>query len=110
VETFLRYLFVGAVIAVLFTWWWHFHTWSNSPRARRARSPLWLGFSASAAAMMFLIAGMIGFNLSKRARFFDGTAWADGVIWWQVASGLALLPVAIYLLRRGVRELDVRTK
>jgi uncharacterized membrane protein len=87
---------------------WHFQFWSNSPTARRSRSPLWLGFTATAASALFLIAGIIGLNLSKRRRFFDGTAWADGVIWWQVVVGLVLVPVAVYLLRRGARDIDRR--
>jgi hypothetical protein len=107
-ETFLPYLFIGAVIVVLIAWSWHFHSWSNSPAARRARSPLWLGFTATAASALFLIAGIIGLNLSKRSRFFAGTAWTDGVIWWQVVVGLVLVPVAIYLLRRGARDIDRR--
>jgi hypothetical protein len=105
-ETLLAYLFVGAVILVLIAWSWHFHFWSTSPAARRSRSPLWLGFTASAASALFLVAGIIGFNLSKRSRFFAGTAWTDGVIWWQVVIGLVLVPVAIYLLRRGARDID----
>ncbi len=103
-ETLSPYLFVGAVILVLIAWSWHFHFWSNSPIARRSRSPLWLGFTATAASAMFLIAGVIGFNLSTRSRFLAGTAWTDSVIWWQVVIGLVLVPVAIYLLRRGARD------
>jgi hypothetical protein len=99
-------LFLGAIIVVLIAWSWHFHFWSNSPAARRSRSPLWLGFTATAASALFLIAGITGFDLSKRSRFFTGTAWTEDVIWWQVAVGIVLVPVAIYLLRRGVQEIE----
>ena len=101
-------LFLGAVIVVLIGWSWLFHFWSNSPSARRSRSPLWLGFTATAGSALFLIAGIIGFDLSKRSRFFTGTAWTEGVIWRQVVVGLVLVPVAIYLLRRGVRDIKRR--
>jgi len=68
-----------------------------------------VGFTATAASALFLIAGLIiGLNLSKRSRFFIGTAWTDGVIWWQVVVGLVLVPVAVYLLRRGARDVDRR--
>ena len=101
-------LFLGAAIVVLIAWSWHFHFWSNSPTARRSRSPLWLGFTATAASALFLIAGIIGFDLSKRSRLFTGTAWTEGVIWWQVAVGLVLVPLAIYLVRRGVQDIERR--
>jgi len=108
VDSLSPYLVLGAVVVVLIAWSWQFHFWSNSPTARRSRSPLWLGFTATAASALFLIAGIIGFNLSKRSRFFTGTAWSEGVIWWQVVVGLVLVPVAIYLLRRGVRDIERR--
>ena len=107
-ETLLPYLFVGAVIVALIAWSWHFHFYSSSPTARRSRSPLWLGFTATAASALFLIAGIIGLNLSKRSRFLADTAWTDGVIWWQVVVGLVLVPVATFFLRRGAREVDRR--
>jgi hypothetical protein len=80
-EALLPHLFVGAVIAVVIMWSWGFHFWSNSPTARRSRSPLWLGFTATASSALFLVAGLIGFDLSKRSTFFAGAAWVDGVIW-----------------------------
>jgi len=107
-ETLLSYLFIGTVIVVLIAWSWHFHFGSNSPTARQSRSPLWLGFTATAASALFLVAGIIGLNLSKRDRFFAGSAWTDGVVWWEVVVGLALVPVALYLLRRGARDIDRR--
>ena len=108
VDSLSPYLFLGAVVVVLIAWSWHFHFWSDSPTARQSRSPLWLGFTATATSALFLIAGIIGFNLSTRSRFFTGTAWSEGVIWWQVVVGLVLVPVAIYLLRRGVRDIERR--
>jgi len=107
-DTLLGYLFVGAVIVVLLAWSWHFHFWSNSPTARRSRTPLSLGLTATAASALFLIAGVIGFNLDKHSRFVAGTAWTGGVIMWEVVVGLLLIPLAIYFFRRGVR--DIRQK
>jgi hypothetical protein len=105
-DAVLPSLFVVAVVVVLIAWSWQFHFWSNSPTARRSRSPLWLGFTATAASGLFLIAGIIGYNLIVSRRLSAGTAWADDVIWWQVAVGAALVPVAIYLLQRGVRDVS----
>lgn len=109
-EAVLPYLFIGGVIVALVGWWWHFHFWSTSPAARRARSPISLGFSATATSALFLITGLIGFNLSKRSRFLSDSAWTGDVIWWQVAVGLALVPVAIFFLRRGARDIERRLR
>src|SRR4029453_10903577 len=105
-DTLLASLFVGAVIVVLIAWRWRFHFWSNSPAARRSQSPLWLGFSPTAASGLFLVAGIIGFQLDKHRRFVSGTAWTNGVIWWEVGVGLVLVPLAIYFLRRGVSDIE----
>jgi hypothetical protein len=107
-ETLRPYLIAGAVIGVLIAWSWYFQSWSNSRTARRSRSPLWLGFSATAASALFLMAGVTGFNLSRHSQFSTGSAWTDGVIWWEVVVGLVLASAAIYLVRRGVREIAGR--
>ena len=92
---------VLVIVALLVTWELFLYKSSGG----RNRSPLWLAFSTTAAAALFLVAGAIGYTLSKHARFFDGTSWSDGVIWWQVGVGLALLPLAAYFWRRGLRSI-----
>jgi hypothetical protein len=57
---------------------------------------------------VFVIAGLAGYNLSKRSRYLTGSAWTDGVIWWEVVVGLILVPVAIYFLRRGADDINRR--
>jgi hypothetical protein len=49
--------------------------------------------------------GFMGYTLSKHDRFVAGTAWTGSVIWWQVAAGVAFVPLAAYFWRRGVRSL-----
>ena len=100
------YLFLGAVAAAVAAWSYYFHAWSNSPTARRSRSPLSLGLTATAASALFLVAGLVGLDLSNSHGFFAGARRIDGVIWWQVVFGVVLAPVALFLLRRGVRDLS----
>jgi hypothetical protein len=57
-------------------------------------------FSALFFGTVFLIAGLIGFDLSKRNSFFAETRWADGAIPSQVAIGLGLVALGIYWSRR----------
>jgi hypothetical protein len=71
----------------------------------RMWTPLWLAFTATAASVLFTSAGMLGYRLSKGARFDAGTAWASSVIWWQIGVGFVLAGVAAILWRQGVQSL-----
>jgi hypothetical protein len=97
-----RLIPVLLVVAFLTAWWWLLY---KSPGGRLWH-PLWLAFSASVVAALFIVAGSVGYTLGKRHRFAAGTAWSDSVIWWEVGVGLALLPLAAYLWRKGLRSLD----
>ena len=71
----------------------------------RRRRPLWNAFSLTAAAILLVVTGLVGYTLSKHDRFVAGTPWTDGVIWWQVAVGGALLAAAVWFWRKGLREI-----
>jgi hypothetical protein len=92
---------IAPLAAFVAVWWFTFHRASGG----RIWSPLWMAFSATAASMLFVVAGAIGYTLSRRDRFVAETAWSDGVIWWQVLVGLALVPLALILWRVGLRSL-----
>ena len=71
----------------------------------RRRRPIFNALSLTAAAVLFLTTGVMGYTLSKHDRFVAGTAWTDGVIWWQVAAGAVLLVPAAFFWRSGLRRL-----
>jgi hypothetical protein len=71
----------------------------------RRRSPIFNALSLTAAAVLFVVTGLIGYTLSKHDRFVAGTPWSPTVIWWQVGVGVALLPVAAYFWISGLRSL-----
>lgn len=97
--------FVSLLIVVAFVAAW---AWFQQQRSGgRAWSPLWLAFSATALAALFLGGGTIGYMLSRRARFIAGTSWSETVLWWEVGVGVALIPVAVYFWRRGLRSLSI---
>jgi hypothetical protein len=79
-----------AVGVTLKSWWW-----PARPRGEYQRV-----FSAAAAGMLFLVAGVIGWDLSHSHGLFQGTRWVDGPIWWQVGTGTALLLLAGFWARR----------
>jgi drug/metabolite transporter (DMT)-like permease len=90
------------VLLVLMAAWGRFVYTRSAGRAYR---PLWMAFSATALSLMFLISGAIGYTLSKHARFASGTAWADGVIWWEIWVGIAAALIASYLWHLGLRSI-----
>ena len=71
--------------------------------SQRRWSPVWGAFTATTVSAVYLLAGFSGYQLNRRTRFLAAEAWTDSVIWWQVAAGAALIPVALYFWRRGAR-------
>ena len=55
---------------------------------------------------MFLAAGIAGYNLNVPDAAAAGTPWSGTLLWWEVGVGLALLPVATYYWRKGLRSLS----
>lgn len=80
---------------------------SGSPR--RSSAAYSAMFSTFAAGAFLLVTGAAGCDVSRRRVFFEGVRWGDGPIWWQVAFGLVLLRIALYLLRRLEPGLTRRT-
>jgi len=71
-------------------------------------SPVWGAFTATTVSAVYLLAGFSGYQLNRRARFLAPEAWSGSIIWWEVAAGVALIPVALYFWRRGAAEIDRR--
>ncbi len=57
-------------------------------------------FSVTAAGLLFLVAGLIGWDLSYSHGWFQGTKWVEGPVWWEVGIGLGLLLLAVFWARR----------
>jgi hypothetical protein len=92
---------VSVLTAVLAAWAWFLHRRSKG----RIWTSLWTAFSLGALSALFILSGILGYVLSRRARFLADTTRSDTVIWWQVWVGLALVPFAMFLWRRGLRRL-----
>jgi hypothetical protein len=57
-------------------------------------------FSVGFAGLLFLVAGLIGWDLKYSHGWFQGTKWVDGPVWWQVGLGTGLLLLATFWARR----------
>ena len=92
-------VFVVLAIAILATWSSQYGAFGVR------RGPLWPAFSSTFVSILFLGAGVVGYNLNRHERFVTGTSWRGGVIWWQVWVGVGLLVFAAAMWRRGIRSI-----
>jgi hypothetical protein len=72
----------------------------------RTWSPLWLAFSTTSAALLFLVAGSVGFRLDRHTVFLLGSRWSDTVIWWEVGWGAIFAGLAVIFWRLAIRDAD----
>jgi len=72
----------------------------------RGKHPLWPALGATSGAALLIVAGAAGYNLDTLDANAAGTPWSATVIWWEVGLGIALLPVAAYCWRKGLRSLE----
>ena len=94
-------LVVVMIVAVLAAWAW----FVNPGQDPRKRSPLWFAFTATAASLLYLIAGAAGYELEHGVPFTIGSAWSGTVIWSQIWIGAGLSLIACYLWRQGLRSI-----
>ena len=73
----------------------HSRSWPGRPGWQYQRV-----FSVGFAGLLFLVAGLIGWDLKHSHGWFQGTNWVDGPIWPQVGLGVGLLALAIFWARR----------
>ena len=85
------------VVALVVAWHWILHKTSRG----RLWSPLWIAFSTTAAAMFFIVAGLVGYNMMRRGQAFAGPTWSNSVVWWQVEVGVLFIVIAAYFWYRA---------
>jgi hypothetical protein len=73
----------------------HSRSWPGRPGWQYQRV-----FSVGLAGLLFLIAGVIGWDLSHSHGWFRGTTWVDAPVWWQIGLGSGLLLLATFWARR----------
>ena len=67
--------------------------------------PLHAAFSATAAAILFLVSGTLGYTIKKSNWSFITASWSGGVVWWEIVYGVVALVFAAYFWRKGLRTL-----
>jgi hypothetical protein len=90
-QTIIGSLIVGAWIAL--------GIWG---RRTLRTNPFHAAFSATAAAALFLVSGLVGYSL--RHGLFNGM-WTGGVVWWEIRLGILFSILAAYFWRKSLRSL-----
>lgn len=90
-----------AFVAVLALWQSFLYRQSGG----RLRSPLWGAFTATAVAILFIVAGVVGYKLTHGVPFTHPDEWTGQVLWSQVGVGICAACLAIFLWRAGLRTL-----
>ena len=92
-------ILIGMVLAVLIvTTRLHSRAWPGRPGWHYQRV-----FSVGFGGLLFLVAGLIGWDLKYSHGWIQGTKWVDAPIWGQVALGTGLLLLAGFWARRVPR-------
>ena len=92
---------VATVVAMVVAW--HFFLYKQS--GGRTLSWLWSAFGTTAASVLYLVAGAVGYTLDRHDRFVSHTAWAGHVIWSEIAVGVALALLAAVFWRKGLERI-----
>jgi hypothetical protein len=82
---------------------WHF-VYSRS--GRPWWNPLWMAFTLTAVALLYLVAGFIGYEVPRHNPFIDSPAvWVGQVVWPQVVFSSIMLLISGPLWWLGLRRL-----
>jgi hypothetical protein len=95
-----RLILVGVVVVVV-GWHWFINVQSGG----RARSPLWGAFTATAVAILFIVAGAVGYKLTHGIPFTHSLEWTGRVLWSEIAVGVGAGVAAIFFWRAGLRSI-----
>ena len=94
-------LILLAVPVVVIGWHWFIRQKTGG----RRRSPLWGAFTATFVAVLFTVAGMMGYEINHGVPFTIASDWTGQVLWSEIALGAAVGLAALYLWRVGLRQL-----
>lgn len=95
-------LIVAGVVALIAGWNYFVYRRSGRP----LWNPLWLAFTITAVALLYGVAGMLGYEVPRHNPFIDHPAvWVGHVVWSQVglAAGMAL--ISVFFWRQGLKRL-----
>jgi hypothetical protein len=94
-------LIILAVLAVLVGW----QVFVVKLSGRPWWNPLWVAFTLTAVAIVFTVAGLIGYALPYHNPFIRQGIWTGQVVWSRVAFGSAMGLLSVPFWWMGLRRL-----
>ena len=94
---------VAGVFALVFGWSHVLHRRSGRP----LWNPLHIAFTLTAVALLYGVAGVMGYVVPRHNPFIDHPAvWVGHVVWPQVSWALAALLASVFFWWHGLRRLS----
>ncbi len=95
-------LIVGGVFAVAAGWNYFVYRLSGRP----LWNPLWMAFTITAVALLYGIAGVLGYEVPSHNPFIGHPAtWVGHIVWPQVTMAAGMALVSVFFWRQGLRRL-----
>ena len=95
-------LIIAGLLALSVGWSYFLHKRSGRPWW----NPLWMAFTITAVALLYLVAGFIGYQVPRHNPFIEKPAvWMGHVVWPQVAWASTALLISSFFWWRGLRRL-----
>ena len=69
----------------------------------RRQHPLQTAFTLTTIAAVLIVSGAVGLTIGPSNWSFVSGTWSDGVVWWEIFYGAAVLLPAVYFWRKGLR-------
>jgi hypothetical protein len=93
---------IAGLMVLSFGWQYFLYRRSGRPWW----NPLWIAFTITAVALLYGVAGLLGYVVPRHNPFIDRPAvWVGHVVWSQVAWASTALLISGFFWWRGLRRL-----
>jgi hypothetical protein len=77
-------------------------------RSQKPRGPnlFSAAFGSTLLAILFLPAGILGYEIKKHNWHFVDVAWTGSAVWWEICLGLMGSVLAVYFWRKALQSID----
>ena len=73
---------------------------------RRGPNPFSAAFGSTLIAILFLPAGIIGYEIKKHNWHFVAVTWTGSPVWWEIFLGLMGSILAVYFWRKALQSIS----